>query len=79
MSNEAKKRRSWRWSWWVVVLAFVAYPLSEGPASWFHAHYGREWTADALNTFYAPVQWCAVQSYATDDMHDSYIIFWITH
>lgn len=78
MSDQPKKRFR-RWSWWVVVLALVAYPFSIGPAYWFHTHYGGEWTADAINTFYAPVQWCAERSYTTDDMLDSYTFYCATH
>jgi hypothetical protein len=78
MSDESKKRSRARIGW-ALVATFVAYPLSEGPASWVFQHHGGAGMADALNTVYAPCHWCAEKSSVTDEWHDAYILFWLTH
>jgi|HubBroStandDraft_2_1064218.scaffolds.fasta_scaffold3245520_1 hypothetical protein len=78
MSDEPKKRRG-AWIRWVPIAAFGLYVLSEGPACWIFRRYGGERMADAMNTAYEPLHWCARQSLFTEESYDSYLLFWSTH
>ena len=76
--NDGPRKGSRAWISWALLAVSVLYPSSEAPAWWFDLNHGGESMTDALNTLYAPVQWCAAKSSVTEDAHDSYIHFWLT-
>jgi hypothetical protein len=75
MSNEPKKRRSWKWIGWALVAALVLYPLSIGPATrWTDRDPSKQETVAQI---YAPLWWMAARSEYLGDALPWYIGKWM--
>jgi hypothetical protein len=78
-SEEPKRRhRSWGWIGWPLVLAFVLYPPSIGPACWLSIKYdGATSSARVVETSYAPIDWIRGKSESLDNALQWYLRLWI--
>ncbi len=50
------RRERWaKWTFTIIVLLIVLYPLSGGPAAWFHVHVLPPSTRKPMDDFYRPI------------------------
>ncbi len=76
MCDEPKKRRWWAraWVWWgPLVVLFVLYPLSMGPAMWIVRSNQQ---MDVYCAVFAPVRWVRDRSETINDALSWYLEIW---
>ena len=78
MTEDAPNDRS-RSSWPIVVvlvLVFVVYPLSVGPAVWVHATTESELLASGIEILYVPLIWLMEQNEMSGTLLRAYLFWW---
>ncbi len=61
---------------WVLIAAFVLYPLSAGPATWIVTQWYSPATSDAFAFVYAPLEWAGRSSDLASGAFDRYVQWW---
>ena len=76
--NESKRRRQWlTYLAVVLVLVFVVYPLSAGPAIVIVNHSANEKVHNILGVIYAPLNIVAGSTPQTQQLLDAYLTWWV--
>jgi hypothetical protein len=75
--SDARKKQSRAWSVWALVVVFVLYPLSWGPASWWAEPWcgGERW--EIVHTVYSPLERLGSRVKWLRDPFDWYLSKWI--
>ncbi len=75
--SDAPKKRSWAWSGWALVVVFVLYPLSWGPACWWAEPFcdGERWAI--VHTVYGPLERLGSRVKWLGDPLDWYLSKWV--
>jgi hypothetical protein len=76
MSDEPKKR-SRRWLGWALVVVFVLYPLSVGPAARLCAGSDSQWAVAVFRIVYAPIDLVRFLIPPVDDGYFWYENLWL--
>jgi hypothetical protein len=78
MNDEPKKRRR-PWIGWAMLLVFLLYPLSFGPATWIVGNSDNWQLLHIYNVTYTPLRWVRDRSETIDRAFFWYAGIWVPH